>query len=382
MKRVKKAIRFMSLCQCVYDGAMLQQLTIHALRNLNHFSEQLHPKLNLICGENGSGKSSILEAIYLLGLGRSFRARQAKHMIQHEASALGVTGEIKTPEGLTHNIKIKRTRNKEGNESKINDHTIASLSELAQHLPIQLLEPQSFELLSGSPETRRQFMDWGVFHHEHDFFQTWQKVQRLIKQRNAMLKQQASQSALSVWNQELVRYGQQLDLMRLTYLEAITPYLDMILSELIPEMHHAITLKYYQGWSHSQSLEEALHQHFVGDSMKGYTQVGPHRASVQLTYKKQPAQQILSKGQQKCVVTALKLAQTELFHATSQQACLFLLDDLAAELDHRFQARIAERLFQLPFQLFVTCIEKDHLKGFFQNTPEHQELQLREQLFT
>ncbi len=94
---------------------MLQHLTIHALRNLNHFSEELHPKLNLICGENGCGKSSILEAIHLLGLGRSFRARQAKHMIQHEASALGVTGQIVTPQGLTHHIKIKRTKTLDGN---------------------------------------------------------------------------------------------------------------------------------------------------------------------------------------------------------------------------------------------------------------------------
>ncbi len=219
-------------------------------------------------------------------------------------------------------------------------------------------------------------MDWGVFHHQIDFFETWQKVQRLIKQRNAMLKQQASESALSVWNQELVRHGQALDTMRLAYLEALTPYLESILADLIPEMHKSLTLKYHQGWSHSQTLDEALKQHFHTDSLKGYTQVGPHRASVQLTYKKQPAQLTLSKGQQKCVVTALKLAQTELFHATSQQPCLFLLDDLAAELDHRFQARIAERLLALPFQLFVTCIEQSHLKGFFADNPDFHSLQL------
>lgn len=361
---------------------MLQKITIHALRNLNHFSETLHPKLNVICGDNGSGKSSILEAIHLLGLGRSFRARQAKHMIQHEASAYGVTGDLITPQGLTLTISIQRTRTSEGGQSTVNGDPIQSLSELAQHLPLQLLEPQSFELLSGSPETRRQFMDWGVFHHQASFLEAWQKVQRLIKQRNAMLKQQASYHALSAWNHELVRHGQELDHMRLAYLEALQPYLENILIELIPEMQQSLRLKYHQGWSQQQSLAEALEQHFHTDSLKGYTQVGPHRASVQLTYKKQPAQHILSKGQQKCVVTALKLAQTELFHATSQQPCLFLLDDLAAELDHRFQSRIAKRLLKLPFQLFVTCIEKTHLQGFFETNPDHHTLQLERKDFT
>ena len=191
-----------------------------------------------------------------------------------------------------------------------------------------------------------------------------------------MLKQQASESALSVWNQELVRHGQALDSMRLAYLEALTPYLESILADLIPEMHLSLTLKYHQGWSHSQTLDEALSHHFHTDRLKGYTQVGPHRASIQLTYKKQPAQLTLSKGQQKCVVTALKLAQTELFHSTSQLPCLFLLDDLAAELDQRFQARIAQRLMALPFQLFVTCIEKSHLEGFLAHSSEYHTLAL------
>ena len=165
----------------------LEKLNIHCMRNIEHCQLALDPKANIISGVNGSGKSTLIEALHLIGLGQSFRSRYNKHLIEFEQEKLTLFTHGKDQEQVEYNIGIEKHINND-TIIQINGDKNTSRSQLAQLLPMQLIHPQSFELLSGSPDTRRQFLDWGVFHHKKEFGATWQQMRRLIKQRNAMLK--------------------------------------------------------------------------------------------------------------------------------------------------------------------------------------------------
>ncbi len=349
---------------------MLQTLSIQHTRNLTDVSCHLHPKLNIFCGANGSGKSSILEAIHLLGLSRSFRSRHNKHIIQYEQEQMVIVGKLLARNKLVHTIGLTRSQDNK-NVAHLDGDVILNSSTLAQHLPLQLLEPQSFELLNGSPNTRRQFIDWGVFHVEHQFYDSWRKVQRIIKQRNAMLKQSCKLKDVAIWDQELITHGEHLDQFRLQYLDRLKPLIHNMLEKLAPNLIDSLDMKYARGWNQQISLSEALAKHFPQDSLKGYTHVGPHRATMQIIYHGQPAHLLLSKGQQKCVVCSLRLAQSVLFDQHHDIPCLFLMDDLAAELDQTHQARVAEILLGLDNQIFATCIDPKYLCAFTDKQPEH-----------
>ena len=151
---------------------MLQTLSIQNMRNIDTLHCELHPKMTIFHGANGSGKSTILEAIHLMALGRSFRSRQNKHMIQHQQPELSLIGKTTASNHLNHTIGMTRSQDNK-NAVHFDGDPIANSSVLAQNLPLQLLEPQSFELLSGSPDTRRQYLDWGVFPVAPSFFDSW-----------------------------------------------------------------------------------------------------------------------------------------------------------------------------------------------------------------
>ncbi len=351
---------------------MLHSLIINNLRNIHALQCEFHPKLTIFHGANGSGKSSILEAIHLLALGRSFRARHNKHMVQYQQPELSVSGKLLDVSRLTHTVGMIRSLDNK-NTVHFDGDPVQNSSLLAQNLPLQMLEPQSFELLSGSPDARRQYIDWGVFHVEHDFYAVWRKVQRIIKQRNALLKKACRYADLAIWDKELAAQGEVLHQMRDAYVSRLVPVLNQMLQTMAPEFAHALHLKYSRGWSQQLSLREALEKHFPHDSITGYTHIGPQRATMQVLHDGQPAYQVLSKGQQKCVVCALRLGQSIIFDQEKPDTpCLFLIDDLSAELDSQNQQRFATILLELKNQVFATCINPSHLQAFTQQQPDHK----------
>ena len=342
------------------------------MRNIDELHCSMHPKLTIFHGINGSGKSTILEAIHMIALGRSFRTRHNKHLIQYDTQQLAVTAKTIEANKFTHTIGLTKSINNL-NCVHFDGEPISHLSLLAQHLPLQLLEPQSFELLSGSPENRRHYLDWGVFHVEHAFYDHWRKVQRIIKQRNALLKQNCSYQQIAIWDAELIQHGEILNKMREDYIERLLPQLTQMLHAMIPDAAKLLHLKYMRGWSQQLSLSAALQKHFDHDKATGYTHVGPHRATVQMQYHGHPAHLVLSKGQQKCVVCAMRLAQSIVFDEDHPNTpCLFLIDDLAAELDAQNQTRFADILMKQGNQIFATCITPGQLESFIAGEANHQ----------
>lgn len=342
----------------------LSSLEISCLRNLKSVKLPALGQVNVLYGLNGAGKTSVLEAIHMLGLARSFRSTQLNPVIQHEKSSCTVFGRLESEDGsLSTTLGIKRQR-RGGVKIRIAGADEKSVIRLAELLPIQLINATSYLLLEGGPKQRRQFIDWGVFHVEHSFYDAWRKVQRSLKQRNALLRSGGSSTQLEPWTQELIGATKILDSARRRYVERFIPVFNRLLRELINL--EGIELKYFAGWDTvaTDSFETALNESFDRDLRRGLTHLGPHRADLKIIVQGIDAGLVLSRGQQKLVVCALRLAQSTLLGEESGKQSVLLIDDLPAEIDSIHQARLCKLLDQLGMQLFLTCIDAAQAKQF------------------
>lgn len=224
---------------------------------------------------------------------------------------------------------------------------------------MQVINAGSFDLLTGTPAARRQYLNWGVFHVEHRFFSEWQRFQRCIKQRNSGLRRDKLASAeLAVWTRELARSGDQLNQYRQAYFSELAPVFRELMLRLLPSLG-TLELRLRQGWDKRLSYREALEATFASDLEKGFTQVGPQRADIKVMVDGYTAADVLSRGQQKLVVCGLKLAQGRLMQQAVNRRCTYLLDDLPSELDQAHCQRVCEELSGLGAQVFITCVTRD-----------------------
>ncbi|TDO05992.1 MULTISPECIES: DNA replication/repair protein RecF [Halomonas] len=341
----------------------LERLVFHGLRNLQAVDLMPSPHINLFTGANGSGKSSLLEGIHILGMGRSFRARQLRQAISHDADAVTLHGRLAGDPPMT--IGIRRHREGGELEMRLAGERLERVSRLVETLPLQLINPDAFRLLEGPPVGRREFLDWGVFHVKHDFLDVWRRFRRALKHRNALLRHgRMSDASLDAWEQELVHWSNRLDDMRRRWVEMFMPVFEDTLVELITLP--GLALRYARGWDRKRELEDILRQGRVSDHQMGFTQQGPQRAELGIRLGKRPAVEVLSRGQQKLVVSALKLAQGRLLEQVTGRTCIYLIDDLPAELDLAHRQVFCAWLERMHCQVFITSVDPDALAGLWQ----------------
>lgn len=333
----------------------LTRLDIHQVRNIEHASLHLAAGVNLFLGQNGSGKTSVLEAIHLLGLGRSFRSHKIRTVVRHEQPRCTLYAELQRPQSPKLALGVERSLDGEM-RLRIGNQQGCSVAELARTLPLQLINPDAFRLLEGGPSERRQFLDWGVFHYQPEFLQAWQRYQRALKQRNSLLKYAKIDPLMRApWEHELCQQAEQIHFWRQAYLTLLTPLFQRYLTALTQV--DDIKIHYYCGWDAKRSLEEVLVEGLARDQEQGFTQAGPHRADLRIKLGGRLAADILSRGQQKLVVSALKLAQGQVLRAQGEQAPLYLIDDLPAELDAQHRQAFCALLQELGSQIFITSVE-------------------------
>lgn len=343
-------------CPC-YNAAMFHQLQVSHFRNIHQLSAKLSPGFNLIYGQNGSGKTSLLEALYLLVHGRSFRTHLLNRVIQYQQPELVVFARLQSGQ---QQIPIGFSRHQDGSKQiRVAGEEQQSIIHVTKLAPLLLLDPDCQRLLTEGPKPRRAFLDWGVFHVEHGFYQHWQRLNRALKQRNAALSQQLSQAHIRMWDEEIISVSTAIDQQRANYISEFKRIFLTILPELLPKVE--LTLRYYRGWAAERELADVLLSNYEKDLRLGYTQFAAHRADLRLTIDGVPAPDALSQGQQKLLVYALKLAQGKLLREQLNQPCLFLLDDLTAELDEENQQRVATILASLHSQVFITGLNQGSL---------------------
>jgi DNA replication and repair protein RecF len=335
----------------------LTRLLIKDFRNIGNADLALAPGFNFLVGANGSGKTSVLEAIYTLGHGRAFRSLQAGRVIRHEQDAFVLHGRI---EGAEREISVGLTKNRAGDSKvRIDGSDGHKVAELAQMLPMQLITPEGFTLLNGGPKYRRAYIDWGCFHNEPGFFTAWSNLRRLMKQRNAALRQVSRYQQIRAWDQELVPLAEQISRWRAAYSDAIAEDINATCAQFLPEFK--LTFSFQRGWDKETEYGELLERQFERDRALTYTASGPHKADFRIRADGTPVEDLLSRGQLKLLMCALRLAQGEFLTRQNGRRCLYLIDDFASELDETRRQLLASRLKATHAQVFVSAISAEHV---------------------
>jgi len=343
------------------------RLDIHQLRRFEQIQILPGPGLNLFTGDNGAGKTSVLEALHLMAYGRSFRGRVREGLVREGQAALEVFvewGENGVPashsDAATPGFRQRRAGLRHSGHDwsgRLDGAGVAQLGDLCAALAVVTFEPGSHALITGSAEIRRRYLDWGLFHVEHDFLRTWRRYSRALKQRNSLLKTRAPLSQLDSWDHELADAGEPLTRLRQAYLDALQPRFCELLADLAPALGDS-RLDYLPGWRRDEiPLADALLMVRDRDLQSGFTSVGPHRADWRIQFEGIPGRDALSRGQAKLTALSALLAQAGHFADSTGEWPIIALDDLASELDRAHQLRVLSRLFASDAQVFITGTE-------------------------
>ncbi len=333
----------------------LSRVRITALRCLRHVELTFDAHRNFIYGPNGAGKTSILEGIFLLGRGRSFRTRQNSRLVQRGQQGLAVYGEVMDDDG-GHRLGVAFAAGHLA--KKVDGQETTGMASLAAILPVHVLDPSSHGLIEGGPSERRRFLDWGVFHVEHGYLAAWKTYRRILGQRNAALKHLAPPTVLRTWTSALLESAAAVHISRSTYVDRLAPRVAEFGHRLLDR---ALSIEYRSGWPRGQELGAAL---AIADQRQPpslTTDVGPHRADLELQLDGRRLQDDASRGQQKLAAAALVLAQLAVAGNDQRRRQVLLVDDPAAELDGRSLGRLLELLEDVPAQLVVTGLSEQQL---------------------
>ena len=324
-------------------------LSIRGLRNLEPLELHPAPGINWLYGANGAGKTSVLEAIYLLARGRSFRASTISGVIQHGSEALSVVARRR--DGCTLGVE----RQSKSWRGRIYGRDCQRVSEFAARLPLVLIEPDSHRLVDGGPDQRRQYLDWLLFHVEHSYLVTWRRYARVLRQRNAALKTGAGDRVLDALEPEFIQAGEAVNHLRAAQAEEVGRLVLDLVDTLGFSLPGELGFRYRPGHPADTTLAAAAREHRTRERERGFSRCGPHRAELVLTCGGHPAASEMSRGQQKLLAVVLQLAGLDLLTRHASSPPLLLLDDPVSELDERHLGQLLDWLEAGEAQGWVTA---------------------------
>ena len=335
----------------------IASIRIKDVRSLAEVEVEPDPCINVLVGPNGSGKTSFLEAVHILSLGRSFRTRRTRAVIRHEAEALMVFGEIDGDElGRKYTIGIEKSVS--GARFRVDGGEVRSVSSLARRLPVMVIAPEGLKALLEGSEHRRRLLDWTLFHVEPRYLEVLQRYGHVLRQRNAVLRSPGGLDVdreLDVWDEQIVRHGEHLDLMRRNHVESSR--MAEVTGEAIRSvLNEDVTWEYWGGWDRKQSLQAELATRRGRDRQAGFTTAGPHRADIVWRGPRGMARESLSRGQGRLLVMAFEVAQVGYVMGYGDVRPVLLVDDLSTELDIVSMQRFLSRIDALGLQVFISSV--------------------------
>jgi DNA replication and repair protein RecF len=328
----------------------LKQIRINNLRIIEELELEPAEGINLIWGENGSGKTTILEAVYLLGRGKSFRNAEQGQLLKKDAKQLTLFARTENSQG-SHAVGFAKGGRL--TQAKLDGNRVSRMSDLARAIPLTIINPNSHEILERGPQYRRRFLDWGVFHVEQSFRGVFERYSRCLKQRNAALRLRGRFDAS--WDRELIESGNQVNILREKYISKLKDKITELSSDLLNI--EPLEIDWMRGWPDKGDLEQITKEAEQGDIQTGYTRYGPHRADLSIKLKGQKVEKIASRGQQKMLVATMHLAQAELARELAGTETIILIDDLTSELDQTNREILLNQLNRLGNQTLITGVD-------------------------
>lgn len=333
----------------------LLTLRVQNLRCLSLVELELNPGINVFIGGNGAGKTSVLEAVFLLSHAQSFRSGTRDTLILRGSANLSVFADLRHSDGRTAQLGLGSSSGRWS--ARVNGCSV-SLRQLVHECAVVCFDPGAHALIAGGADIRRRYLNWGVFHVEPEFLGMWRRYERALKQRNSLLRapNPVDQALFAPWEIELAEAATHIDGQRLLYLERLKPHLQGAASSLLPELGQ-LEVRYRRGWPEASSLRTLLCEQRRRDLARGHTTLGAHRADWSLVLAGAPLREHLSRGQEKLVALACVLAQAKLYAEERGEWPVVCLDDLASELDQFHQEAVVTQLSSARAQILLSGTE-------------------------
>ena len=354
---------------------LIESVNLLGFRNIKSASLKTDADVNVFYGKNGSGKTSILEALFYLSRAKSFRTNKKIHLLNSDSQMLAVSSTIKQKEEV-HQLGIGL--HSDGlTKMKLDGEVIHRLSEASALFPVQIITPESFDVFYSSPKARRSFFDFGLFHVEHGFQKSWSDYSKLLKQTNVLLrKRQKDRRELSFWYKSLIEAAEKIESYRELFFEKHFSIAIEDLAEELKENEYAelivgLELKYKKKsfvLNHELDTEQQIHAQIEKDIKYKQVGFGPNRADIIFVKDGEDISNRLSRGQSKMLFYLLEVAMVKIVKSTTKKNLLMLVDDLPSEVDENTRSTMLEMLLHSGAQIFVTGIENKIAKEFMNYT--------------
>jgi len=349
----------------------IKQLNIQNCRSIKDSTLQLSPNLNIIVGDNASGKTSLLESLSLLSNGRSFRTSHISDVITHKEKQVLIAAKI-IRNDVTSHIGIEKSATKA--RIRINQQDIYSQAELSRYLPITVIHPDSLRLITGAPSFRRSYVDWIAFYLFPDFHGKWKSYQHILKQRNQCLKNPKFHSSLMKWTEELVALQPDIIQYRKSALRKLEPFLVSTCSKLLEGVKVKIVLD--SGLPDGlvlnlESLMSFYQSKLRYDCLIQRTSAGVHKANLKFLMDSKPVEKTASRGQLKLLSIALLISQNIAINGDKSSRGILLVDDLTSELDSINKMLLIDYLLELDQQIIITSTQSEITKKTSQGKVFH-----------
>lgn len=315
--------------------SIVKKLSVENIRSHKKFSCNLSPTVTVITGDNGSGKTSLIEAVYISLLGTSFKGSDNDVL---NSGSKWWRIDIELDEHKKRSVTFNNESSSNRKKITIDDKTNARMP-VKHRYPTVLFEPEDLRLLHGSPTRRRQFIDRFISQLDPLYLNAIHKYERALKQRNNLLKKQsASTDEVFAWDVTLSEYGTYIIEKRIAFIERINNKLNQLYDQIagskdVVSVHYSHT---YIG-DIKQKLLNDLHIHQQRDMLLGFTSTGPHRHDVIFRFNDYPALDVASRGEVRTIVLAIKFIEVEIIEELTNQKPIILLDDVFSELDDNRQ---------------------------------------------
>ena len=338
----------------------LSKISIKRFRCFEEINLDLSPGVNFFYGTNGSGKTSILESIFIFSSGKSFKSSNLSSLINFNFDNFSLKA-FDTARGYI--VEINKDRNKpisvQLNNSKI------TTSKLIREFPCSPIHNNTFSFADASPDFRRKLLDRSIFIADDSFSSNWFSFYRSLKQRNSLLKKGAT-AEINAWNESFIKEGNSLSILRRNFFELtlleFKNFMTLIEPKNVFNFFDDISISFFSGWDSDESLKDTLDKNSDVDQYRKTTTKGPHKADIKFLINNIDARQLLSRGEQKFFSILWSCSQHEVLKKHFNLSPTLIIDDIKSELDDRVFELFVDLLKYNENQVIFSCID-DHFSS-------------------